>query len=374
MKKDKLMEYIFSIILCIILFFDLFVLNVFNNKHIFAAFLLIYFLITRIFIKPRNKGNTNKKKIILTMAALSIIYVLILYVIGIFAGFYKNSIAFNIKEFFNRILPISLIIILSELIRDTFVTRKNKISTIITTIGLILVDILLNIHLYSTINLESILTLIGYVGLSSISSNLLCNYIVKRYGYIPNIIIRIITTMNMYILPIIPDIYIFFQSVFKIMYPFIIYLTIDYVFTTENFKLAVKNQKTSVTSLVICIVIVFAIVALISCKFRYGIMVVGSSSMTGSINKGDAILFEQYKTQKLEEGQVIVFYKDGIQTIHRIQDIQILNGETIYYTKGDNNQQKDDGYRTEDEILGIVKFKLNYIGWPTIWVNQFFST
>ena len=374
MKKDKLMEYIFSIILCAVLFFDLFVLNLFNNKHIFAAFLLIYFFTTKMLIGARKTGNPNKKKIILTMLVFSIIYVLILYVIGIFVGFYKNSIIFNIKELFNRILPISLIIILSELLRNTFVTRKNKISIIIVTIGLVLVDISLNTHLYRTLNLENLLTLIGYVGLASISTNLLCNYIVKRYGYAPNIIFRIITTMYMYICPIIPDIYVFFQSVYRIIFPFIIYLTIDYVFTTENFKMAVKNQKTSVTSLVICIVIVFLIVALISCKFKYGIMVVGSPSMTGSINKGDAILFEQYKTQKLEEGQVIVFYKDNMKTIHRIDDIQILNGETIYYTKGDNNQQKDDGYRTEDEILGVVKFKLKYIGWPTIWVNQFFST
>jgi signal peptidase I len=96
--------------------------------------------------------------------------------------------------------------------------------------------------------------------------------------------------------------------------------------------------------------------------------------MTGSINKGDAIIFEQYKGQELEEGQVIIFYKDNIQTIHRIQDIQLLNGETIYYTKGENNQQKDDGYRIEQDIIGVVKFKLIYIGWPTIWVKQLFST
>lgn len=96
--------------------------------------------------------------------------------------------------------------------------------------------------------------------------------------------------------------------------------------------------------------------------------------MAGSINKGDAIFFEQYRGQKLEEGQVIVFLKDNVQTIHRIDDIQILNGETIYYTKGDNNQQKDEGYRIEQDIKGIVKFRLLYIGWPTVWLNQLFNT
>lgn len=373
MKRDKLTEYIYSIFLCIILFFDLFVLNIFYNKYIFAIFLLIYFIIGRVFVKPKKVNSKNKEKIILIIVAFSVIYILILYIIGVFTGFYRNSIIFSIKEFFSRILPISTIILLSELIRNIFVTRRNKTSTFVITMALIVVDILMNINLYKVFNLENVLTLIGYVVLSSASTNLLCNYIVKRYGYIPNMIYRIITTIYIYILPIIPDIYLFFQVVFRIMYPYIIYLIIDDAFTTDNFKLSIKNQKKNTVSLLIGIVIAFSIVLLISCKFRYGIMVVGSSSMTGSINKGDAIFFEQYNGQELEEGQIIVFYKDKIQTIHRIQDIQVLNGETIYYTKGDNNQQKDEEYRTENDIIGVVKFRLLYIGWPTIWIKQLFS-
>lgn len=374
MKKDRLVEYLSSIILCIILFFDLFVLNIFNNKHIFAVFLLLYFIITRIFVKSRKIESKDKKKIIILMTAFSIIYILILYIIGIFVGFYKNPIIFSFKEFFNRILPMTAIIILAELLRNTFVTRNNKKVTVIVTLALVLVDIVLNISLYRIFNLETILTLIGYVGLSSISVNILCNYMVKRHGFVPNIIYRIITTIYIYILPIIPDIYLFFQAFFRIIYPYIIYLMVDYAFTSDNFKLALKNQKINAISLIIGMGICILIVLLISCKFKYGIMVIGSASMTGSINKGDAVLFEQYRGQELEEGQVIIFYKDNIQTIHRIEDIQILNGDTIYYTKGDNNSKKDDGYRLEQDIIGVVKSRIIYIGWPTIWLNELFNT
>lgn len=373
MKRDKLTEYVCSIILCTILFFNLFVLNIFNNKQVFAIFLLLYFIITKVFVKFRKVESKYKKNIILLMLIFSIIYILLFYVIGIFVGFYRNPVTFSIKEVFNRILPITAIIVLSELIRNIFVVRQNKGSTLITTISLVTIDVLMNIGLYKVINLETILTLIGYVVLSSISTNLLCNYIVKKYGCVPNIIHRIIITTYMYILPIIPDIYIFFQSVFRIIYPYIIYFILDYAFATDNFKVALKNQKINAVSLTISIVICISIVMLISCKFKYGIMVVGSSSMAGSINKGDAVIFEQYNGQELQEGQVIIFDKDNIQTIHRIQDIQILNGEKIYYTKGDNNQQKDDGYRTEQDINGIVKVKLVYVGWPTICVNKIFN-
>ena len=108
-------------------------------------------------------------------------------------------------------------------------------------------------------------------------------------------------------------------------------------------------------------------------KFKYGILVVGSSSMTGSIDMGDVILFEKEDYHMLEEEQVIVFYDKERITIHRIQEIQILNNEKIIYTKGDANSKNDDGYRTKEDIIGVVKFKIPNIGWPTIWINEMFT-
>ena len=110
-----------------------------------------------------------------------------------------------------------------------------------------------------------------------------------------------------------------------------------------------------------------------SCKLKYGIIVVGSSSMASSINKGDAVIFEAYTEQKLEEGQIIIFRKDNTITVHRIKDIQTLNEDIIFYTQGDNNQQRDDGYRTQEDIIGIVRLRVQYIGWPTIWLNELFE-
>ena len=42
----------------------------------------------------------------------------------------------------------------------------------------------------------------------------------------------------------------------------------------------------------------------------------------------------------------------------------------IYYTKGDANEQID-GYKiTMDMVIGTVNFKIPYIGYPTVWVNE----
>ena len=134
-----------------------------------------------------------------------------------------------------------------------------------------------------------------------------------------------------------------------------------------------NTDESKVPANTFLIVIAALLVMLISCQFKYGIIVVGSGSMTGTLNKGDAVIFEKYNGQEIEVGQVIIFDYNNIQTIHRVIDIQKVNGEYRYYTKGDANGRKDDDYRTVDDIHALVKLRVEYIGYPTLWIRDIFS-
>ena len=81
--------------------------------------------------------------------------------------------------------------------------------------------------------------------------------------------------------------------------------------------------------------------------------------------------YEKYKnTDDIKVGDIIVFYEDDIKIIHRIIDQKLMGGETRYYTKGDANQNKDDGYRIRKDIIGQVKARIPYIGYLTLWINN----
>ena len=95
--------------------------------------------------------------------------------------------------------------------------------------------------------------------------------------------------------------------------------------------------------------------------------------MTGTINKGDAVVFEKYTNQEIKNGQVIIFNYNNIQTIHRVVEVQRINGEYRYYTQGDANKRKDEDYRTKEDIYALVDLKVKYIGYPTLWVRELFS-
>ena len=112
---------------------------------------------------------------------------------------------------------------------------------------------------------------------------------------------------------------------------------------------------------------------LVSNHFKYGAYVIATPSMTGELNQGDVALYETLDDSPITEGQVIVFEKNGIVVIHRVEKIETVNGISRYYTKGDANDDMDAGYIHRSSIIGIVNFKIPYIGYPTIWIRNMFK-
>lgn len=46
------------------------------------------------------------------------------------------------------------------------------------------------------------------------------------------------------------------------------------------------------------------------------------------------------------------------------------NGEYFIYTKGDANSNYDEYKITKDMIIGVVKFKIPLLGYPTVLLNE----
>jgi signal peptidase I len=112
---------------------------------------------------------------------------------------------------------------------------------------------------------------------------------------------------------------------------------------------------------------------LISCQFRFGALVVGSSSMSDSINKGDVIIYDDNEIKNLKIGDVIVFNRGSTKIVHRIVNMKTVNNEYIYYTKGDNNSTEDEGYVNKNDIYGKVVTSIPKIGMPTLYLHDAFD-
>lgn len=315
----------------------------------------------------------NKRNVSYILGTSGILYVLLLYLLGLHFGFYRATVKFSFSTLINIILPVFLLIIITEYIREKILLSKIKYKRIFSFIFVFIIEILVGIRKCDVTTISGFLALAGNVVFVSIINNLLFNYISIRYGKMPNIIYRLIISLYIFFIPITPDIHILIQTLIKMIFPYIIYVILEYAYSNEHKYLSRKSKRKIAIINFVLISTMIIITMLVSCKFKYGILVIGSESMTGTINKGDSIIYEQYKNQKIKTGQILVFKMDKMVVVHRVIEIKNVNDEKRYYTKGDANEDADQGYTTEDKIIGIYKGKTEKIGYLTLWFNNIFE-
>ncbi len=372
MKSEKVRLYTIEITL--IIFFLL--AMIFNNvitRPVIAIVLLVFMVISKLLIKSEKQTLTTSTQITVLLIGIGLIYVILLYMLGIFTGFYTSTVQLSIWSIWNYIIPYIVIIISAENIRKTLLLKEGKYSKAIVLVMMVLLDVIINTNIYSLNTVNDYFVLVSFIIFASIANNLLFNYIILKHRNAEAIIIyRLITTLYSYILPVSPDIYIFLECIIKMIAPYLVYMILERIYGSKKVTISVTQRKKDRVITIVYYIIIVIIAILVSCKFKYGIMIVGSGSMTGTLNKGDIIFYEKYgKNDEIEDGQIIVFNKDDMKIIHRIIEQKLMGTEIRYYTKGDANQDKDDGYRERKDIIGQVKARIPYVGYLTLWVNDF---
>ena len=369
MNKDKKVLYTVSLITFAVLLGTLFI-NVQSSKIVTACLLIPLTALTILAIKKRGSLSINKKEVLLLSVILGVIYVALIHMSGIFFGFYHNPYKVNTEEFFTKVLPIAVIIVCCELIRQVLLTQKNRFVSFIAYLSCVIAEALTYSTLVGIVNFNQFMDFIGMTLFPAICANIYYHYASKRYGAIPNIAFRFITALYIYFVPTMTAMSDAMLAMTKLILPIAMLAFITAMFEKKQKTANQKGNKLSLAGVILASAAIVSVAMLISCQFRYGAIVIATGSMTGEINKGDMIIYEEYKKQKIEEGQVIVFLQNDNRIIHRVVSIETVGGETRYVTKGDANPDNDIGYRTDADIVGLTDLKLAYVGYPTLWLRE----
>ena len=342
-----------------------------NNKYFTTGLLILSWFIIKHFIERKPLRKTNHKKVTTVISIFTILYIALFYTMGLYSGFYRSTTLFGWKTLIEQIIPITIIIVLTEKIRNKLLIDSSKKSKLLIFLMGTIVDVSIYRSIYNLEYLDSFLAFIGLIIFTAVANNLLFNYINENYGVKPVIIYKLVTVLYVYIIPIIPNVYPYLRTFLRMLYPLIIYMYIEKYYYEDKYKPSPQEERKKLVTIGITSVLILSVIALVSCKFLYGVLVIGSGSMTGSIDKGDVVFFKQ--TKEIKEGDVIVFIYDDIRVVHRVIKAQNINGEMRYYTKGDANREQDEGYVTKDTLMGKVLFKIKYIGRPTLWLHDIFK-
>lgn len=370
MTKDKRVLYVTSLIVFAVFLSALFV-NLRSNSKILAALLLIPITpAVCLLIKKRSSVSINKKEVLLLVTVIASLYAILMHMSGLFFEYYKNPYFVDLEILLKRIIPLTVIIIGSEIIRHVLLSQKNKPVSFIAYLICLALEILMFSSIAGTGTFNKFMDLVGMTLFPALSANIFYHFVAKNYGPVPNIVYRLITTLYVYFVPTavaMPDA---LSSCIKIVFPVIILAFISAMYSKKKRNAVQKGRKIGWVFTVLSICVIILIAMLISCKFRFGALVVATESMTGEINKGDMVIYERYEDQNIQEGQVIVFLQHDSRVIHRVVEIKHVGNETRYYTKGDANEDWDIGYRTDEDIVGLTDLKFAYLGYPTLWLRE----
>lgn len=376
MANDKKKIYILSLLAIAVLLLALFA-PAGVGRPLGAVLLLPAAAAAWLVIKKRTALSLNSGTVLLLMGVMGALYLMAYYVSGLFVGFTKTGYGLKLDVIFTLTLPIAGILVASELLRYVLCAQKDRAATAFAYIICLLGDVLICSTLSGITSFAAFMDVVGLTLFPGLMYNLLYNYLSLRYGWKPNLLFRALTVWVFYLIPYGSAVSLSLVAFADLLAPIGIYFFIDALFEKKRRYALQKTSRFSriasrvLTGLVL--VIMVGTVMLVSNHFYYGAYVIATESMTGELNKGDVALYERYEDQLITEGQVIAFKQNKSVVVHRVVDIQIINGITRYYTKGDANEDMDAGFITDANILGLVDHKLPILGYPTLWLRSLFD-
>lgn len=321
-----------------------------------------------------RKDNDNNKHNAIQITIIGILlYILLSNLAGLYFGFLRNSYSLTFTSIIKNTYMIIILVVSSELIRWMVASnqRVHKYQLIILTVLYIVLDVVLALSPNYTSSSFNIFRFITTVGVVSIARNYVCSVLTYKVSFIPSLILRLFFSLYPFVVPIFPNFGDYLNSIIDLLTPFLIYFSIRRIVNHANKERVVKiSRKLWYFYVPLWLSLIFVVI-LVSGMFRYKIMAIGSGSMEPNVSKGDALIFEKYDgSEKPIRNQVLVFRHNGKYITHRVYEVINDDDNTFYITKGDANNTADDFKVYENDIVGIGKLNIKYIGYPTIWFQE----
>src|SRR5574344_199645 len=329
-----------------------------NYNVINITFWTILFIISWIIVGIINIKKPYKKDTISIVIIISLLYLIVIYSLGMVLGFNQNSYSLTLNSIIKNILINIIPIIGIEVTRYAII--KNSSSKINILVSILFGTVYIIYPLCIT-NFDSNLSILKFIldfYMPSLSISTLLTFMTNKVGVLPSIIYLVITKLYIYIVPIVPNISNSIMSISIFILPYVIILSLYNVYN--------PNKKSNGIIFYILLVLTVVCLCVTLGIGNYKIISVASNSMLPTLKRGDAVIYKKIDDiNNININDILVYSYDGKNIIHRIISID----NNIIYTKGDNNNDMDKPV-LNSQIVGVVKMHIPYIGYPSIWLEE----
>ena len=374
--KKQIGYFSLLIFLCVWFFCFLLKVNLPILDFILYGFLCFFSIL---FFQGKKLARNYHRELTQTILVIVGSYFILYYLFGVVIGFSYNTYDTG----FGGILYNSLIFILPLLFREEVRLKfvnfyKHKQAHIFITVIFILCELFSSSFFYFQTNKE-LFTQFTSVFLPIAIENILLTYLAfagtrsTLYAYfLPTLISR-------YYIPIVVDLDWFYSLLLQLLISGVIYTFVQNEYLSKAKRIYIRkiDKKISYSYSVLCCLILF-VSLFIAGVFKYQPLAILTYSMEPIFTRGDIVVIEKLETKseknKLKKGDIIQYQYNGIVVVHRIIDFYKQDGEKFFILKGDNNNSKDVNAVSYDQIVGKVLFSVPKIGYPSVWLSEFFNS
>lgn len=377
MKKGIKKVYLIEIIIFVITVSLYFVKNLDNRNLLSIITLGIVLFVSRIIYKKRRDTNIYRKQAFTMVFAVLLFYFITIFLLGLILGYSKTPFSLNPFKWLHGLIPALLITIIIEKIRLIIIknNEENRTSIYLLTFLLMLFYLVISTNNVMLDNWYRRFIFLCVTLMPIIAEEMLSTHVTINYGYLPNIEYKLVMKLYLYIFPIFTNLGDYLYSAFALIIPFTVFIILSRFLKTneeirqKNIKIRRVNLGFISTAIIILLVVIISLVAGL---FKHQIIAIASNSMIPTYYRGDAVIMEKYKGQEIDVGEIIVFKKRSILVAHRVIKTKESSEKLYFYTKGDANNSPDFEYVKEEDVKGVVKRVVKYIGYPTVWINELF--
>lgn len=215
MKKSYIQLITVELILLLFLFLNSYITSILSRYNLIICLVLMIVLFKYV-LGVEKDNHSFIKDIVLELMIFLLVYFLTYYGLGMITGFYRAGSYLTLNGLRKYILPISLIVILKEILRYMLVlkAKDNKVLNILTVLVFVGIDVSNYLFYNSYGTIYEIGTILTLCVIPSLCMNITCSYIAFKGNAVPNIIYQLIMNLYIYLLPIFTDMNDIFKGVF----------------------------------------------------------------------------------------------------------------------------------------------------------------
>ena len=324
--------------------------------------------------KDHLRHKTDKMVIIGSVLA---IWFVVYFMSGIVTTYARNTLMVDVKSVFLNIVGFAVVAVLLEYVRYAVLLLGGRRNVV--WLGVIVTGVFA-LQQMSLYQLAYVTTLQEFVQLAikdfvpAIATSLLLTYIAFTCGYGSQLIFRLGLVATVILPPILPKYDWYLTGMALLLLVIFTYVALDRSRPDrERQERRTAKRHTKIAWDIMFGVAMVGLIAFMTGVFSYKPTVIMSNSMNPVFYRGDMVVVQKRRPVDIQMGDILQYEVPGKTVTHRVVNIDKAtdnSGERMFITKGDNNSNIDSMPVRENQVTGVVKARLPYIGYPTVWLKS----